>query len=105
MASLIGFEYPNYDSENAANDLYDRIKQIQDKLKTSPDSNHIVVIAMDGENCWENFAHDGEVFLNTLYSLIENDNSLEKNSPRKNIINVSSKAMNGIIINNIKEIK
>ena len=32
---------------------------------------------MDGENCWESYANDGDEFLNTLYSLIENDPSLE----------------------------
>ena len=32
IANLVGFEYPHYDSAQAANDLYDRIKQIQDKL-------------------------------------------------------------------------
>ena len=32
---------------------------------------------MDGENCWESYANDGDEFLNTLYSLIENDSTLE----------------------------
>lgn len=77
MANLIGFEYPNYDSVHAANDLYDRIKHIQDKLQASPDKNHIVVIAMDGENSWENYPDDGNKFLDTLYSLITNDETLE----------------------------
>ena len=63
IANLIGFEYPSYDSVQAANDLYDRLKQIQDKLQTSPDDNHVVVIAMDGENSWENYVDDGTKFL------------------------------------------
>lgn len=77
IPKLIGFEYPRYDSIQAANDLYERIKQIQDKLQTSPDSNHIALIAMDGENSWENYVEDGNIFLNTLYSLITNDETLE----------------------------
>ncbi len=76
FANLIGFEYPHYDSIEAANDLYDRIKQIQDKLNTSPDRDHIVVIAMDGENSWENYCDDGNKFLDTLYSLITDDETL-----------------------------
>ena len=32
---------------------------------------------MDGENCWENYAQDGNIFLDTLYQLIEDDTSLE----------------------------
>lgn len=75
--NLISFEYPNHDSERAANDLYDRIKTIQNKIQNSPDDSHLLTIAMDCENCWENYAKDGAVFLNTLYDLINNDPTLE----------------------------
>ena len=77
IPNLIGFEYPNHSSEATANDLYDRIKTIQSKLLSSPDENHLLTIAMDGENCWENYKEDGNTFLTTLYSLIENDPTLE----------------------------
>lgn len=77
LPNLIGFEYPNHDAEKAAYDLYDRIKTIQVKLKNSPDNDHILTIAMDGENCWENYAQDGHVFLAALYRLITQDDELE----------------------------
>lgn len=77
IPNLISFEYPNHDAELAANDLYDRIKVAQAKLLTSPDENHLITIAMDGENCWENYPQDGFVFLKKLYKLIEDDKSLE----------------------------
>lgn len=77
IPNLIGFEYPRHDSVKAANDLYDRIKTRQKKLESSPDKMHIVVIAMDGENCWENYKNDGRDFLETLYGLIEEDENLE----------------------------
>ena len=77
FSNLIGFEYPNYDSALAANDLYDRIKVMQSKLLSSPDDNHIITVAMDGENCWENYPNDGLTFLKTLYELIDKDESLE----------------------------
>lgn len=77
IPNLIGFEYPNHSPEGAAKDLYERIKITQSKLLSSPDENHILTIAMDGENCWENYKTDGTNFLNTLYSLIENDETLE----------------------------
>ena len=32
---------------------------------------------MDGENCWESYTEDGSTFLQTIYSLIENDPTLE----------------------------
>ncbi len=75
--NLISFEYPNHDSERVAIDLYDRIKTIQNKIQNSPDESHLLTIAMDGENCWENYAKDGAVFLNKLYELINNDDTLE----------------------------
>ncbi len=77
IPNLIGFEYPNHNPLAAANDLYDRIKITQNKLLSSPDSNHLLTIAMDGENCWENYMEDGFSFLNALYTLIEEDETLE----------------------------
>ena len=77
IPNLIGFEYPNHSPEAAANDLYDRIKVAQSKLLSSPDENHLLTIAMDGENCWESYLADGSIFLSTIYSLIENDPTLE----------------------------
>jgi len=77
IPNLISFEYYNHDSVAAANDLYDRLKIIQSKLLSSPDENHLLTIAMDGENCWENYTHDGNIFLSTIYKLISDDPSLE----------------------------
>ncbi len=77
IPSLISFEYPNHAPENSAKDLYDRIKVAQSKIMSSPDTNHLLTIAMDGENCWEKYSADGTVFLNTLYKLIEEDETLE----------------------------
>lgn len=77
IPNLISFEYPNHEPKTAAADLYDRIKVIQNKLQSSPDKCHLVTIAMDGENCWENYPEDGQEFLNSIYSLIEEDESLE----------------------------
>lgn len=77
FANLISFGYGNYDGETAANDLYEKIKTIQNKLLNSPKEHHLLTIAMDGENCWESYQHDGEEFLNALYRLIEDDDTLE----------------------------
>lgn len=77
IPNLIGFEYPHHDPVKAANDLYDRIKTRQKKLLSSPDEKHILTIAMDGENCWENYPNDGHEFLETLYKLILEDDDLE----------------------------
>jgi len=77
LPNLISFEYPNHNPLAAANDLYDRIKVIQNKLLSSPDNQHMLTIAMDGENCWENYMEDGLSFLKAIYTLIEEDDTLE----------------------------
>lgn len=77
IPNLISFEYANHDPKIAAADLYDRIKVIQNKLQSSPDNNHLLTIAMDGENCWENYIEDGFSFLKEIYSMIEEDTTLE----------------------------
>ena len=75
--NLISFEYSHHDPDATANDLYDRIKVIQSKILSSPDEDHLLTIALDGENCWENYIEDGNLFLHTLYDLISKDESLE----------------------------
>lgn len=77
LPNLISFEYANHDPKLAANDLYDRIKVIQNKLQSSPDEHHLITIAMDGENSWENYQQDGMTFFKAIYSLIEEDKTLE----------------------------
>lgn len=77
IANQIGFEYPQHDSIDSANDLFERIKIAQDKLRNSPDKTHLLTIAMDGENSWENYEENGSIFLNHLYKLISEDETLE----------------------------
>ena len=77
IPNLISFEYQNHNPIATANDLYDRIKIMQSKILYSPDEEHLLTIAMDGENCWENYLEDGASFLKTLYTLICEDESLE----------------------------
>ncbi len=77
VANLVGFGYGSYEAQVAANDLYDKIKTLQDKLQKSPRKSHILTIAMDGENCWESYPNDGNDFLTLLYELITKDPTLE----------------------------
>ena len=77
IPNLINFEYAGINSEMASGDLYDKIKTIQNKLLVSPDETHLLTIASDCENCWENYQNDGRDFLEKFYSLIENDETLE----------------------------
>lgn len=77
IPNLISFEYPSVEPQKAANDLYDRIKVIQNRILASPDESHLLTIALDGENSWENYQEDGSHFLKAIYKLIEEDDTLE----------------------------
>jgi alpha-amylase/alpha-mannosidase (GH57 family) len=77
IPNLISFEYQNHNPLATAADLYDRIKVLQSKILSSPDKEHLLTIALDGENCWENYLEDGASFLKTLYTLISEDDTLE----------------------------
>ena len=77
IPNLINFEYAGIDAKMAANDLYDKLKVIQSKLLVSPDDTHLLTIALDGENCWENYQNDGNDFLENLYSSITSDDTIE----------------------------
>lgn len=99
IPNLIGFEYQNHNPITTANDLYDRIKVMQSKILSSPDKEHLLTIALDGENCWENYLEDGASFLKTLYTLITEDETLEtvliseyidKAKEHKNLPSISS---------------
>jgi len=91
LSNLVSFEYANYSAPSAANDLYERIKVAQDKLDISPIDKHIIVIAIDGENCWENYQNDGIDFLRALYTLLNNDESLEITTISEYLSNVKIK--------------
>ena len=77
IPNLINFEYAGINPDMAAGDLYDKIKVIQNKLLVSPDDSHLLTIASDCENCWENYQNDGRDFLKRVYSLICEDETLE----------------------------
>lgn len=77
LPNLINFEYAGINPQMAAGDLYEKIKTIQNKLLVSPDDTHLLTIASDCENCWENYQNDGIEFLDNIYSMLQADNTLE----------------------------
>lgn len=92
-SDLIGFHYGKMNPSEAAWDLFCRIKDVQKKLEHSNVEN-ILTIALDGENCWENYNKDGYPFLTNLYNLLSEDDNievctvsefLEKNPPTESV--------------------
>ena len=72
LSDLIGFEYRKMPGEEAAADLCRRLGRIRDALRGEP-GNHLVTIALDGENPWEWYPGDKTVFLHALYRNLSAD--------------------------------
>ncbi|MDD5618107.1 MAG: glycoside hydrolase family 57 protein [Candidatus Omnitrophica bacterium] len=67
LSDLIGFIYQYWETEKAAADFMSHLNSIRNHFK---DEDCLVVIALDGENCWEYYKNDGRDFLNLLYTKI-----------------------------------
>jgi len=96
FANLLNFGYGNYDAKTAANDMYDKIKIIQSKLSSSPNDNHILTIALDGENCWETYQNNGDDFLCHFYGLLDEDETLNTVLVNEFIQNNTPQMLDGV---------
>ncbi|MEM0283292.1 MAG: glucodextranase DOMON-like domain-containing protein [Sulfolobales archaeon] len=67
LSNMISFTYSSWSPDQAVEDLVNRIRALGSV--SGPGS--VVVIALDGENPWENYAEFGDLFLNKLYSSLE----------------------------------
>lgn len=76
LADRIGFVYRHMGGREAADDLIHRLHVIRDRLGET-DEPYLVPIILDGENCWEEYAENGNEFLNALYAQLAADQTLE----------------------------
>ena len=74
LSNAIGFEYQNSSADEAAKDLVDRLKAIGQRQTDNP---FLVVIALDGENCWDFYEANGNPFLHSLYARISGEPELK----------------------------
>src|SRR5256714_9124131 len=73
LSNAIGFEYQNAGADEAAKDLVGRLHGIQARQEATP---QLVVIALDGENCWDFYEANGNNFLHALYRRLSDDPEL-----------------------------
>jgi len=66
LSDRIGFLYLGLPGQQAAEDMTYRLLEIRKRLN-DPDHSYLVSIILDGENCWEHYEHNGDVFLNAFY--------------------------------------
>jgi len=82
LSDLIGFSYSGMKATEAATDLVKHLEAIAEQLKTNAETTTLekpwlVTIALDGENCWENYHQDGLPFLENLYQLLSDHQAIE----------------------------
>jgi alpha-amylase/alpha-mannosidase (GH57 family) len=77
LSDLIGFTYSGMSATAAAKDLVTQLHTIAAHLQsqqasgaTSLEQPWLVTIALDGENCWEFYERDGQLFLEALYGML-----------------------------------
>jgi len=71
LSDLVGFVYSRMDVNAAADDLYQRIRVIGERVNIGRPLT--VSLILDGENAWEYFRGNGRDFLRGFYRRIEND--------------------------------
>jgi len=71
LSDRIGFVYQHMDSRQAAADMVHRLQRIRENLGDS--GPHLVSIILDGENCWDEYEHNGDPFLHSLYEMLSDD--------------------------------
>ncbi len=82
LSNLLSFQYSNWNHVDAVNDFVNKILSFRNQA-TGP---RLVVVALDGENPWENYENFGDLFLNTLYQRItelQGQGVLETVTPRE----------------------
>ena len=76
LSDLISFSYMRMRTEKAVGDLVKRLLDIRKDLGDGA-ADALVLIALDGENCWEFYDQDGDVFLRTLYGRLAETGEIE----------------------------
>jgi alpha-amylase/alpha-mannosidase (GH57 family) len=75
ISDLLGFTYSGWDPKSAADDLINRLLQVQSSLPQNEP--HIVPIILDGENAWEYYPNDGNDFFRFLYEGLSKNERLK----------------------------
>jgi alpha-amylase/alpha-mannosidase (GH57 family) len=69
LSDLISFEYSSWPPAEAVADFVARLDLIRSDLADGAPSS-VVLVALDGENCWEFYDRDGDAFLTELYGTL-----------------------------------
>ncbi len=70
LSDRIGFLYQHLPGAQAAEDMTYRLLEIRRRID-DPASPYLVSVILDGENCWEHYEANGDVFLDAFYGELE----------------------------------
>lgn len=76
LSDLISFQYPSWTGGEAVEDFMTRLESTRKQLGKDC-AKSVVLIAMDGENCWEFYDRGGDIFLSKLYAELEKADWIE----------------------------
>ncbi|GAB6101088.1 glucodextranase DOMON-like domain-containing protein [Thermococcus atlanticus] len=68
LSDKVGFNYAGMNQKQAVEDFIGDLLKVQ---KENRDGSLVYVVALDGENPWENYPYTGSAFLNMLYKKLE----------------------------------
>jgi alpha-amylase/alpha-mannosidase (GH57 family) len=75
LSDLIGFTYASWHGDDAAAHFAGELAHLAERL---PDrTEHVVLVALDGENAWEHYPFNGYYFLRALYAALTQHPLLE----------------------------
>ncbi len=76
LSDRVGFTYQYLGGEQAAEDMIVRLKRIHHRMRQQ-EAPALVSIILDGENAWEHYQHNGDLFLHALYRRLQQDPDLK----------------------------
>ncbi|PLA75436.1 glycoside hydrolase [Hydrogenovibrio sp. SC-1] len=76
LSDLIGFQYKDWDPQDAANNFVHHLKNIANALADDVEE-HVVSVILDGENAWEYYPDNAYHFLSKLYQTLTHEPQIE----------------------------
>ncbi len=76
LSDLIGFQYKDWNTEDAINDFCQHIQNIA-SAQAENVQDHVISIIMDGENAWEYYPDNAYHFLDALYRCLTQHPQIE----------------------------
>ena len=95
LADLIGFEYSNWNGQDAALHFVTQLQEISEQMADGEKA--LVSVILDGENAWEYYPYNGYHFLNDLYTALEAHQTISSTTYRDYLNLRAAKGEHGLV--------